>query len=115
MPDSEQRFTFLVQGSGEEAYEVRFILRGDTLNAFCTCPAGQNGTACKHRLGILGGSTLGILSNNTHDVKTLMELLPGTILAKTLDQLATAEAAAEKAKKTLASAKKAVARAMYQQ
>lgn len=113
MPEGAQQITFLVQGSGEQAYKVSFLLSDHALNAFCTCQAGQNGTMCKHRLSILTGSTAGILSNNVHEVEVVVAQLPGTPLAKALDQLVAAEIAAERAKVELASAKKAVARAMH--
>jgi hypothetical protein len=109
--DSE--LTFSVKGSAPDPYVVRFIRRHDgNLTASCSCPAGTMGQYCKHRLGILDGSANGIVSGNVHEVPTVASWLSGSDVEKTLQSLTDAEAELEAAKKRVASAKKAVARAM---
>lgn len=103
---------FLVQGSAPNPYRVTFELSGVRLSAFCTCPAGEKGQYCKHRFNILAGKTDGVVSN-ADQVALIPTWLPGTELKVALDNLAAAEAALEKAQKTVASAKKKVAAAMH--
>ena len=63
---------FLVQGSSPLPYRVAFRRRnGGNLSAYCTCPAGENGMYCKHRVHIMRGSVEGIVSDNHGDVTTV--------------------------------------------
>lgn len=103
---------FLVQGSAADPYEITFIKDGDNLTALCTCPAGINGKHCKHRFGILDGSTKGIVSDNLNDVKTVGIWLSGTDIEEAVVELRKAERLFEAAKKDLSAAKKKVARVM---
>jgi uncharacterized Zn finger protein len=103
---------FSVKGSAPEPYRVTFIKEGDNLNAFCTCPAGENGQYCKHRFSILSGKEDFIVSENKQQVAAVQSWLPGTHLEEALKELAEAEHAHEFAKNRLSKAKKGVARAM---
>jgi uncharacterized Zn finger protein len=49
-----EEICFLVQGSAEEPYKVTFRKKGNNLSAYCTCPAGENGQYCKHRIEVRG-------------------------------------------------------------
>jgi uncharacterized Zn finger protein len=112
MTDEGQQFTFLVQGSSADPYEVTVFAKAKSITAFCTCHAGQMGQACKHRLAILSGVAASVVSENSDQVKAVAAFVHGTPLGKSLHDLAVAELTAEHAKATLAAAKKAVARAM---
>lgn len=103
---------FYVSGSAPEPYLVTFVKRGTELNAYCTCPAGQNGQYCKHRFRILAGDSRGIVTGDTGDVDLVQKWLPGSSLELAFAAMENAQAAYEDAKKILGSAKKAVARAM---
>ena len=87
---------FLVQGSAPYPYRVTFELSGPRLSAFCTCPAGDKGLHCKHRLNILAGDTTGVIGN-ADQVPLISTWLPGTQLEAALADLAQAEDALEKA------------------
>ncbi|MDO6564658.1 SWIM zinc finger family protein [Amphritea sp. 1_MG-2023] len=82
---------FLVEGSSPEPYLVTFTKDGDSLNAFCTCPAGENGQYCKHRLGILSGSKQFLVCENKEQVSTIQLWLLGSDLEAALRELAEAE------------------------
>ena len=41
--------------SSGEHYAVTFTREGTNLPSSCTCPAGQKGIHCKHRLSLLAG------------------------------------------------------------
>lgn len=107
-----KKVEFLVQGSASEPYLVTFTKEGDNLNAFCTCPAGENGQYCKHRFGILSGSEKSIVSENKAQVPIIESWLPGSDVEAALMTLAEAEHEHDHAKKRLSLAKKGVAKAM---
>lgn len=106
------KLEFLVKGSRPEPYHVTFTKDGDNLNAFCTCPAGENGQYCKHRFSILAGSKKSILSDNANDVSVVQSWLPGSDLELAFSELAEAEHVYDHAKRRLSLAKKNVAKAM---
>lgn len=104
---------FLVQGSLPEPYEVTFTRSGNTINAFCTCPAAESGgTACKHRLSILTGLKVGIVSGNVDQVQAVASWLASSNLEMRMAEVDHAEQEAEAAKKTVSAAKKRLAAAM---
>lgn len=103
---------FLVQGSAPEPYRVTFIKDENNLNAFCTCPAGENGQHCKHRFAILAGDAKAVTSKNKDQVATVRGWLPGTDLESALIELAEAEHEYDAAKERLTTAKKKISQAM---
>lgn len=103
---------FRVQGSASDPYEVTFDKSDNTLTARCTCPAGEVGQYCKHRLRILRGDSTGIVSPNQKDVGVVKSWLSGTELESALNEFDSAEKEQEKAKKRLDLAKKKLARVM---
>lgn len=103
---------FLVQGSSVEPYEVTFIKDESSLTALCTCPAGQFGNFCKHRIAILDGKVAAISSSNVDQVQTVVEWLVGTDVEAALVEMREAEKIADNAKKNLAALKKKLAKAM---
>jgi len=104
--------SFLVKGSAADPYEVTFIKDDDSLTALCTCPAGQFGNFCKHRIAILDGDAKAIVSDNANRVSTIVEWLQGTDVALALAEFRNVEKAGGVSKSTLAAAKKKLARAM---
>jgi uncharacterized Zn finger protein len=104
--------SFLVQGSSQEPYKVVFRRAEAGLSAFCNCPAGDNGQACKHRLSILNGDVKGIVSNNTQEVTTLLSWLVGTNVEMALRAVESAELQLEQAKIAVTKAKKSLGAAM---
>jgi len=108
-----EEINFLVQGSAAEPYKASFIKDGDSLTAFCTCPAGVNGRACKHRIGILNGSGKGIVSENVEDVQKVKTWLPGSAINEAQFAFAKAELLATAGEKNLSSAKKKLSRVMH--
>jgi len=106
-----EEICFLVQGSAEEPYKVTFRKNGNDLSAHCTCPAGENGQYCKHRINILCGITHGIVSENEAKVKVVNLWLQGTDVEVALTAFIDAEKKYERAKLELTAAKKRLARA----
>ena len=113
MPDvglSETKFQ--VKGSSAEPYEVTFIKDGDSLTALCSCPAGQYGNYCKHRISILDGNSSAIVSDNADEVAMIRSWLQGTDVAVALSEYRALEKVAETPKNELVAAKRKLARAM---
>lgn len=103
---------FLVKGSSPDPYELTFIKDGDSLTALCSCPAGQYGNFCKHRISILDGDGRAIVSDNADQVSTVVDWLQGTDVAAALTEFRNIEKSAEAPKSTLVTAKRNLARAM---
>jgi uncharacterized Zn finger protein len=98
-------FEFLVQGSAPQPYHVSLRREGRNLSAHCTCPAGESGSYCEHRINILRGSVDGIVSKNTADVATVAGWLKGTDVDAALQTVTRLEKEAERIKEALGSAK----------
>ncbi|MBI9083500.1 MAG: SWIM zinc finger family protein [Desulfobacterales bacterium] len=106
------RRVFLVKGSAAEPYRVTFEKEGSNLKAYCTCPAGEHGLHCKHRVNILKGIEKGIVSENVADVAGVASWLPGSDLEEAIRVVDDLEAHASRIKKELSKAKKILARSM---
>ena len=107
-----EQLVFLVKGSSSDAYEVTFIKDGASLTALCTCPAGQFGNSCKHRITILDGNSASVSSDNADRVPVVTEWLVGTDVETALGELRKAEKSTDSSKKDVAALKKKLARAM---
>lgn len=103
---------FHVKGSSAEPYELTFIKDGDSLTALCSCPAGQYGNFCKHRIAILDGNGKAIVSDNADQVVTVVAWLQGTDVAAALTEFRVIEASKEASKSELIAAKRKLARTM---
>lgn len=103
-----EQTTFKVKGSAADPYELTFIKDGNSLTALCTCPAGEFGNVCKHRINILDGKTAAITSGNEDEVSRICEWLIGSDVEAALNELR----AAQKVGGDLVAAKRKLARAM---
>ena len=104
---------FEVQGSAAEPYEVVIKRRDEqNLSAYCSCPAGQNGMHCKHRIGILIGKPKGVVGDRADDLKTIETWVDGSDIASSLFELNAAEAELESLKSKVKKLKKTLAKAM---
>lgn len=113
METNEGKLVFLVKGSAPEPYKVSFVKLQDQLRAFCTCPAGDNGTYCKHRFNILSGDTSHIVSGNSVDVETIVSWIAGTDLEKALKEARSAEEEVRRAQVRLRLTHKRLSRSMH--
>jgi len=109
---NSSELTFQVKGSSAEPYEVTFIKDGDSLTALCSCPAGQYGNFCKHRIAILEGDGKAIVSDNADRAPTIVNWLQGTDVASALSEFRDIEEAGDEPKSVLVAAKRKLARAM---
>jgi hypothetical protein len=99
-------FEFLVQGSAPEPYRVSFRRRDPKgISAYCTCPAGESGMSCKHRVRILRGVLEGVVSPNTSDVTVVAGWLPSSDVETALHTIDQLEKEADRIKRALSAAK----------
>jgi uncharacterized Zn finger protein len=103
---------FYVQGSALEPYRVTFEKNGQHMAAFCTCPAGDSGQVCKHRMSILAGSAEAVSGDNKDEVQTVVAWLRGSDVESAMKSVEQAEVEIEQAKKRLSAAKKQLAATM---
>ena len=78
MESHTDRIEFLVQGSASEPYRVSFWRVGDNVKSSCTCQAGKNGLACKHRLSLLDGEVTNLVSSSSDGFPRLQRMLEGS-------------------------------------
>ena len=107
-----EELIFLVKGSTTKPYEITFIKDGSSLTALCTCPAGQFGNSCKHRVAIIDGDATAISSDNSAKAPLIVEWLAGTDVEAALAAMREAEKDPNKSKQDVADLKKKLARAM---
>ena len=107
-----EQIDFVVRGSSSGTYEITFIKDGDSLTALCTCPAGQFGNSCKHRVAILDGRSESISGDNADKVPTVTSWLVGTDVEAALSELREAEKIKGFPRDEIALLKKKLARAM---
>lgn len=103
---------FLVRGSAREPYRVTFVKQGQNLEARCSCPAGENGQHCKHRIRILRGDRSGLEGGGPDGLELVQQWLAGSALEQALNELGRAEQESDRAKRALSAAKRNVAKAM---
>ena len=105
-----ETFEFLVQASAGEPYVVSFRRRdANNISAHCTCPAGETGMSCKHRIRILRGLADGVVSPNVADVATVAGWFVGSDVETALENIDQLEREAERIKLALSTAKRALA------
>jgi len=92
----DMKLRFLVQGRLPEPYVVTFVRVGDDLKTTCTCPAGEKGTYCKHRLALLRGDYSAVVSKNFDELTCIPQILANTDVAAALESLSQAEEEGDK-------------------
>lgn len=112
LKSQRSEISFLVKGSKPEPYTVTFKFDDKSFIAICTCPAGEEGMHCKHRLGILSGDLSNILKVNKEEVAQLMESYSKSELKILLDMLEVNEKEIDRLKKDSLSIKKKMAKYM---
>lgn len=97
---------FLVQGSSDDPYRVTFEVRDGQLKGYCTCPAGDNGQFCKHRINLLYGVVDNVLDLDEQKMALLHSWIPGSEVETALQEIIEAEKEVARANKVLKEAKK---------
>ena len=102
-----------VYGSEGTAYRVTIEQMPDAeIRAFCTCDAGRQGKACRHRNALLQGDFSFIDVQSMEDAKTAVAWLPRSLLEKALERVKTEQTIVDEAQQRLKRAKQALDLAM---
>lgn len=96
------KLTFKVQGSASDPYTCEFWREGENLSSSCTCPAGEKGMYCKHRLSLIAGEITNLVSKNISDIEVLKKMVLGTDVEKAIKLVKKSEEASEKLKSIFA-------------
>lgn len=92
------KLNFKVQGSAPTPYISEFWREGDNLSSSCTCPAGEKGMYCKHRLNLIAGDISNLVSKNVTDVDILKNMVKGTDVENAINLVKKSEKSSEKLK-----------------
>ena len=97
--------------SSNGAYEVSAQSADGRVRFTCTCPAGQSGQHCKHRIALLNGDGAALLSGH-ENLEGFLYLVSGTALVTHLGELTRLEQEADEIRRRIVAVKKALAREM---
>jgi len=98
---------------GRTTYEVQIVRESGKLSIFCSCPAGEFGRYCKHKVSLLTGETsLLTASNQVKSVSEMQEWVKESGYPSLLTEIDSAEKEAKKAQSRLQDLKKSLERAM---
>ena len=99
MESHTESIEFLIQGSASEPYKVTFWRVGNNVQSSCTCQAGRNRLACKHRLNLLDGEVTSLVSSSADGISRLKQMIEGSDVGESLraiDDVALSSHALEK-------------------
>ena len=82
------KIEFIVQGSMPEPYRILFWRVGDNVKSACTCQAGKNGRACKHRIALLEGDITNLVSEDIGSIERLQQMIEGSDVGVALKAVA---------------------------
>ena len=103
---------FLIKSrSSGSQYIVGVFEEGSKPVMTCTCPAGEMGNFCKHRIALIDGDFADIV-RSTHDPKEIKPALAGSELSVSISRMRDQEQAIKAAQAELRGIKKGVARLM---
>jgi hypothetical protein len=104
---------FAVRSSSNPlVYQLRATRTATGVRFSCSCPAGDNGQHCKHRLALLVGDVTAIAEGTHDDVLALAELVRNSQIVTAMREVEDAEKAVAAAQRNLKKAKQALGRAM---
>ncbi|MEO5378814.1 MAG: hypothetical protein H7832_13680 [Magnetococcus sp. DMHC-6] len=102
---------FKVLGPNKKPIDVIFRKDGKNMSAICPCMSGVD-EICQHRINILSGSTVDILSNNKDDVKKVTSWISGTDVGRAMHDLLHATKILRNATEDFNDARKRLGKAM---
>lgn len=105
---------FYVQGSQPHPYSLSAKRDGHNFTFTCSCPAGEVGQICRHRLSLLAGDIRAVVEPNTGDLEALASMWAGSTAETALAQIQETEREIDVLKKRLSSEKKKLARIFNQ-
>jgi uncharacterized Zn finger protein len=109
----DKTLKFVLLGETGDDVVVSFTRSGDNLTSACTCEAGKMEMYCNHVFQLLAGKVAHLVSPNEAEVDQLPAMASGTDVAAALEALILAEAALANAKKSVATAKQQLSKALH--
>lgn len=88
------KLTIQAKSSGQEPYNVEFLVEEDRLSVYCNCQAGNFGKLCKHKTELLAGDASRLFDET--EVSKLEQLKSLVARAPEITQLANEIAETEK-------------------
>jgi hypothetical protein len=112
MPESE-RVILALSSDGVSTYEVHFTLRNHKVIVDCSCPAGELGKLCRHKIALLNGDTNILFDPSEEDALKAVQLwIQRTGYPKLLKEIEEAEKAVKTSQKRLIELKSNLEKAM---
>lgn len=96
--------------SGDDLYDVVGVSAQGRMSLTCTCQAGLNGLACKHRLALIAGDASGVGEVVDGCVEDFTTFRGDTPVGRRLVELERLESEQAVLKKKISAAKKALGR-----
>lgn len=106
-------YSFYIQGSSSDPYEVTVKYSDKKFNIFCDCPAGELGQNCKHKLQIINGELSKpskVVSGDLDKLALIPEIVKKFPIMDALVELKDLEEEAENLKKQISAQKKKISR-----
>ena len=98
---------------GKASYVVQFVRESGKLSIFCSCPAGEFGRYCKHKLSFLKGESALLTDTSDADsISAVREWVRESSYAALLAEIDLAETDAKNAQSRVQDLKKKLERAM---
>lgn len=102
-----QKLQFLVRSSSSnEVYSLSAYKTVHGVRFSCSCPAGENGLHCKHRIALASGDGSQLAEPDAAGVCALLDMLAPTEVPMTLARIDELERMAATIKKELADARR---------
>ncbi|MHB1116334.1 SWIM zinc finger family protein [Sideroxydans sp.] len=98
----------ILSSDGIRSYLAGFTVEEGVLNVFCSCPAGELGKWCKHKMALMSGDTKMPGDLDSAVIDELRNLVGKSIFPQLVDAVQQAEKDVLMAKTKLGSAKKAL-------
>jgi hypothetical protein len=92
--------------SSDEVYFLKAYETHAGVRFTCSCPAGENGQHCTHRIALANGDTSRLVQPNDVAVKALITMLSTTSIPQTVKRIVELEQIAASIKKEISDEKK---------
>ena len=97
--------------SSDELYKLEAYRTATGVRFACTCPAGENGQHCKHRVAMLLGDAASVVEG-TEQIAALTEMVAGSPIVAALAKVGEAEKSLAVTQRALKTAKAGLAKAL---
>lgn len=75
-----KKISYQVQGSASEPYSITISLDGTNITCLCDCPAGMNGSHCKHWMSVFEGKKQNYIGLDDAQINEIQSWMAGSDL-----------------------------------